>query len=95
MSSWLQSLHLIIALLDDDEKETRVYMSSHYFMDCFVKRFYGLTKKIQKQSLFPGASNKGYRISCHEERPGVVEGVWAKESSLDFIPTIEVCKLNE
>ena len=64
-------------------------MSSYHFNDSFVKRFYELTKKIQKPGLFSGASSKGFRISCHEERTGD-QGSWAKEASLDFIPTIEV-----
>ena len=44
---------------------------------------------VQKPGLFSGASSKGFRVSCHEERTGD-QGNWAKEASLDFIPTIEV-----
>ena len=79
---------------NEEEKENRVYMSSYHFNDSFVRRFYELTKKIEKQGLFAGASSKGFRISCHEERTAD-QGSWAKESALDFIPTIEVGDINE
>ncbi len=75
--------------VDEDEKENRVYMSSHNFMDNFARRFYEIAKKINRQALVAGASTRAYRISCHDERQGT-EGKWAKESALDFIPTIEV-----
>ena len=78
---------------DEEEKENRVYMSSYHFNDSFLRRFYELTKKIQKPGLFSGASSRGFRISCHEERTGD-QGSWAKESALDFIPTIEVGDIN-
>ena len=77
---------------EEEEKENRVYMSSYHFNDSFVRRFYELTKRIQKPALFSGASSKGFRVSCHEERTAD-QGNWAKESALDFIPTIEVCTI--
>ena len=65
-----------------------MYLNSRHFMHSFANSFYDLALKIGKQNLPGGARILDPRIMCHEERSS--ESSFAKEASLDFIPTIEV-----
>ena len=74
--------------LEEDEKEIRVYISSKNFMQHFAVNFYELAGLINKSHLPSGARILDPRIMTHDEKPS--EGSFAKESSLDFIPSVDI-----
>ncbi len=71
-----------------EPKEDRVYLSPRRFMLHFAAEFYELARRVGKGGLTSGARILDPRIMCTEER--VSDSFMAKETSLDFIPTVEV-----
>ena len=73
----------------DIETETRIYMSSRHFMGVFTARFEELARKIQKPALLGAARVLDPRVMTREDRLDR-DSFYAKESLLDFIPTLEM-----
>ncbi len=74
------------------DMEMKVYLGSRPFMQHFQTQFYDLARRLGKGSMTSGARVLDPRIMCREEREegGGEDGSFAKESRLDFIPTVDV-----